>query len=291
MTATPDDVTPAGRRLADRLRDLRHAAGLTGQQLGERIRKAQPSVSRYELGQSVPSALTVDAWARACGADAAELAELAELAEAALTETSAWDHQLRAGLARQQARFGRLEAEVSTIRNFQTYFVPGLLQTAEYARCVFKFGSAHGHHDVADAVKARMDRQIILHDESKWLHFLITEEALRRRLAPPRVLVGQLDRITALLDLPNLSIGLIPLDAEVTVPASHAFVIYGEVDCGDADHEEDAWVHVNTDTDQVIIRDPDKVGFYLDLFRGLGETAVYRAHARALLTEISARFR
>jgi transcriptional regulator with XRE-family HTH domain len=285
LTATPEDVTPARRRLANRLRDLRHAAGLTGLQLGERIGKAQPSVSRYELGQSVPSALIVEAWAEACGADASTIAELAELADAALTETSAWDYQLRAGLARHQARFGRLEASVSMIRSYQTYLVPGLLQTAEYARCILEFGRAHGHYDVADAVKVCMDRQVILHDESKRLHFLMTEEALRRRLAPLRALVGQLDRISALLDLSNLSIGVIPLDAEVSVPAFHPFVIYGEPGC-----DEDVRVHVGTETDQLIVRDADKVGYYLDLFSRLSETAVCGANARALLAEISARF-
>ena len=286
MSDSQEDVTPARRRLADRLRDLRHAAGLTGQQLGERIGKAQPSVSRYELGQSVPSALIVETWARACGADAATVTELVELAEAALTETSAWAHQIHVGLARQQARISRLEAQVSTIRNFQRYLVPGLLQTAEYARCVFEFGRELGHHDVADAVKVRIDRQAILHDESKQLCFLIAEEALRRRLAPPRALIGQLDRISALLDLSNLAIGLIPLDAEVTVYASHSFIIHGE-----PGRDEDVWVTVSTETDQVIIRDPDKVGFYLDLFRRLGESALYGAEARALLADISARLR
>lgn len=282
---SPDDLdqlSPARRRLGQRLRDLRQAAGLSGQQLGDRIGKAQPSISRYELGQSVPSVTTVEAWVRACGAPEGVRAELVELAEASSTETAAWEPQLSAGLARQQARIGRLEASVTTIRNFQPLLVPGLLQTAEYARHIFAFGRVRGLHDVADAVRARMARQAVLHDESKSLEFLIGEEALRRRLVPPRVLIGQLDRITSLIGLPNLSIGLIPLDAELSALPSHGFVIYGTPDV-----EEDAWVQVSTTTDQLIIRDPRKVGFYLDVFARLGETAVFGAEARALLASIA----
>src|SRR5215472_13198937 len=92
--ATPAPV----RRLGLALRGLRLDAGLTGQQLAGRAGLSQSTVSRIELGQSMPSMADIEAWAGAAGASAGQLAEVRGLAEAAAIETISWRRAERRGL-------------------------------------------------------------------------------------------------------------------------------------------------------------------------------------------------
>src|SRR6266498_5415335 len=90
--------------------------------------------------------------------------------------------------------------------------VPGLLQTAEYARARFAQG-VRLHKvpdDVDEAVRLRVQRQEILYRPDKRFHFVLTEAALRNRLCPVDVMLAQLDRLVALSALRNVRLGIIP---------------------------------------------------------------------------------
>lgn len=276
-----DEPSPARRRLAERLRELRLAAGLTGEQLAGQAGLSQPKVSRIENARQAPQLRDVEAWLREVGAPVEARTELTELAEAALTETIDWRQELRSGRRRKQERIGREEASVSVIRSWQPLMVPGLLQTAEYARRVFGFAT-EAPWDLAEATKARMDRQAVLFDQRKRLVFLISESALRRRIAPPEVLLGQSDRILSLLDLPNVEIGLLSLDADASDLDFHPYTIMG-----DPMIDEDVFVSVATVADELTVRDADKVAAYLDHFERVRAGAATGGDARALLARVS----
>jgi transcriptional regulator with XRE-family HTH domain len=280
----PEEARPAQRRLAARLRALRDAAGLTGEQLGQRCGWTQSKVSKIETGRTIPQLEDVKAWARAVGASGEGREELLDVAEAALTVVSAARQELRGGRGRKQERIGKLEAATSTIRVFQSLIVPGLLQTAEYARRVFSLGHPSSPQDIADAVQARLNRQAILFDQAKHLEFVVTEAGLRWRPGPPEVLVAQLDRIVSVSTLANVKLGIIPLAVEATSLQHHGFVIFGDLEAGD----EDVVVSIETITDVLHVRDADKVAIYLDRFTRLQESAVFGQDARRLLASITA---
>ncbi|MGQ0778178.1 MAG: helix-turn-helix domain-containing protein [Pseudonocardiales bacterium] len=278
---TVEKVPPQLRRLGLALRGLRRDAGLTGQQLAERVGLSQSTVSRIELGQAVPSISDVNQWAAATGAPDEQRAELLALTEAVAVETIAWRRVVRRGLPELQQDVRELEATAGTIRNFQPTVVPGLLQTAEYARRLITSGYPEGRQDIAAAIAARMDRQAILYDEDKRLEFLIAEVALRWRMGPPAMMRAQLDRIANTMTLPHLTVGIIPQTAEVTAWHIHGFAILD-------DREDGPVVRVETLTTGLSITDPGDVDRYRQAFRLLREAAVFDDHAQALLRTLIA---
>ncbi|MGH4016539.1 MAG: helix-turn-helix domain-containing protein [Pseudonocardiaceae bacterium] len=273
---TLEKVPPQLRRLGLMLRGLRRDANLTGQQLAERVGLSQSTVSRIELGQAVPSVSDVEQWVAATGAPDEQHAELLALAEAVAVETIAWRRVVRRGLPELQQDVRELEATAGVIRNFQPTIVPGLLQTAEYARQLIASGYPEGRQDIATAIAARMDRQAILYDEAKRLEFLIAEVALRWRLGPPAMMRAQLDRIANTMTLSHLTVGIIPQTAEMTAWHIHGFTILD-------DREDGPVVRVETLTTGLSITDPSDVGRYQQAFHLLREAAVFDDHAQALL--------
>jgi transcriptional regulator with XRE-family HTH domain len=192
----PEEHRSQRQRLGRELRKLRKLAGLNGYQLAEHVGISQSKVSRIEAGSAVPTIREAEAWARAVGASDEVHANLIGMAEAALTEVETWRIALRHGLPNLQTDVRALEANARRISNFQPSLVPGLLQTAEYARRVFTLADVVGGQDYAGAVAARMSRQEILFDEDRRFEFLVTEGALRWRLGPPKLLLTQLDRVS-----------------------------------------------------------------------------------------------
>lgn len=122
--------------------------------------------------------------------------------------------------------FVTLEKIASGVREYTSMFIPGLLQTPEYARAVEnlqvtapKYYIPHLESDSVlkhadDRVTLRLERQEILErDNPVRLHALIDESALRRRLPGTRVMEGQLNHLIAMSKRPNVRIQIIPFDA------------------------------------------------------------------------------
>ncbi len=281
---TTGSVPQELRRLGLALRGLRLDVGLTGQQLAEQVGLSQSTVSRIELGQAVPSLVDVDRWADVTRASADQQVELRELVAAVAVETISWRKAIRRGLSELQRDVRDLEAKAATILNFQPTIVPGLLQTAEYTRRLVLSGYPGGRPDIGPAVEARLARQAVVYDEAKHLEFLIAEVALRWRIGPPHVMLAQLDRIISMATLPNVTIGIIPQAAEVTVWHIHGFAIL------DDPSEGHPLVRVETLTTGLSISDPDAVERYREAFRLLYQAAVFGEQAerlvRGLMTDL-----
>jgi transcriptional regulator with XRE-family HTH domain len=284
LTNDVDDRASARSQLAATLRHLRHRADLSGDQLATLLGVSQSKVSRVENSRTVPSVAVVEAWARACGAPPETVEDLIQRAEAVLTEARTWRTELARGLDAKQAQIGRLEADAEVIRLFQPTLVPGLLQTAEYARRVFTLANPSARQDIAAGVAARLERQQVLFDDTKRFEFVIYEAALRWPVTTPVAMLGQLDRISSLLDLPHVDIGIIPLDGPAVTLLPPGFCVFG-------DDPADALVTVETLTAELHISDTPDVTTYLETFARLRQTAVRGADARPLLGHIAADFR
>ncbi|MGH8905632.1 MAG: helix-turn-helix domain-containing protein [Egibacteraceae bacterium] len=278
---TEPRIAPAATRLAARLRDLRRSAGITGVQLAERCGWTQSKVSKIETGRTVPQLADVEAWCQVTAAPNEVRESLLDLCEQVFTTVAAWRKEVSSGLRRKQERIGRLEDATTLIRVFQPALVPGLLQVAAYAERVFRMGAIAAVEDVPGAVKARMERQQILFDRSRRFEFVLGEAAIRWRPGPPTLLIGQLDRLASLLDLPNIEIGIIPWTAEAIEVQQHGFVIFGDRDAG-----EEAFVVVETVAGELTEREEDKVGLYLAEFDRLRQGALFGAEARKLLSSV-----
>lgn len=288
MLAQERDVLLVKRRqLGAELRRLRERAGLSGRQLAEQIGTSQSKISRIESGATMPNAPEVNAWAVAVNAPASVVEKLLMLTDAAYTEVHPWDVALR-GLPHLQDDIQEIENRSGTKLDYEPFVVPGLLQTAEYARRIFTmFEPAYAELDIPAVVAGRLDRQMALFDQSQRFGFLITEAALRLRVGPLSVMLGQLDRIWSLSTLENVSIGLIPQDAQVVTHVPHGFVIFEPVD-----HEMgDALVLVETVHANLTVSEPGHVELYRRQWTLLAEMAVYATGASELLARIAADLR
>jgi transcriptional regulator with XRE-family HTH domain len=251
--------------------------------MAARVGISQSRVSRIELGlQSVPIAV-VERWADATGAAGTTRAQVMELADAAATQAIAWRKAMTRGLVTLQRDSRDLEASATSILNFQSAYVPGLLQVPEYSRRVFAAGHPPpSQQEVAAATAVRMDRQVILYDESKSFEFVLAEAALRWRLGPASLMRAQLDRIIAVSALSNVTICVIPLSAEVNEWHDHGFNILQ-----DRSDAQDPVVHVETFTTGLTLTEPDDVAAYQGVFRRLKDAAVSGDETTELMREIA----
>ena len=118
------------------------------------------------------------------------------------------------------------ESESTRICNFQL-IVPGLLQTAGYARHVFALGHARSLDEIEAAVTARMRRAGILNDPSRQFDYVLWEAALRETLgAAADVLQEQGERLISLDDLPNVSLAVLPFTADPGILPTAGFTVY-----------------------------------------------------------------
>ena len=269
-------------RLGSELRRLRTLAGLSGADLGRQLEVSQKTISRIEHGDSLPSLPQVTVWARATGAPADRLAVLTGLLEAAVNEVAAFRDKLTDGLMAVQLEVRELESSSGTVRNFQTGIIPGLLQTAEYARRVMEMANIRNDANLAAAVAARLERQQALHDKSRDFEFLMTEAALRWRPGPPELLAAQLDHIAALATLDTVDLGVIPMDAEMHAITRCSFILYEDRSDG-----QPPVVAVETPHASLYVGDAADVELYRDQLALFRQSAIHGGEALAFIRAIA----
>ncbi|MBF9066546.1 helix-turn-helix domain-containing protein [Streptacidiphilus fuscans] len=260
------------------LHRLRRDAGLNGKELATRLGWAASKVSRIEHGRQTPTTPDVEAWSRACGRPD-EAAGLAARLLALDSHYVNWRRSLRAGHAPRQRVAVELDRGTQLLRVFESAMVPGLLQTAEYARSVFSaLVALQGTpDDVPQAVEARMERQRALYQPGHEFHFVLTTAALRARLCPPEAHRGQLDRLLAVASLPGVRLGVIPDGTALPLAPLHSFWAFDE-----------RLVQVETWTAEINVTDADEIDLYLRVFEHYADAARYGAGARQVVTTVLA---
>ncbi|MEU3463796.1 helix-turn-helix transcriptional regulator [Streptomyces sp. NPDC006733] len=267
------DFQQARLALGVRLRELRTEAGLSGRDLSSQLGWQASKVSRLENGKQTPSLSDLDAWVAAVGQpDSA--AELRGRLQGLETRYRSWRRQLAAGhRPRQEA--GITETNRSeVVRSFEAGVVPGMLQTADYARHVLsRYVDLRGTpRDIELAVNARMQRQAALYEGGRKFHLLMWEAALHVLLCPPDVLAGQLDRLIGLLGLSSVSLGIIPLGAPMTLAPGDGFSIY-----------DDRLVISETWSAELWLDEPQEIALFSTIWEALNASAVYGHRAHRLI--------
>jgi transcriptional regulator with XRE-family HTH domain len=275
------------RRLADRLRTLRQEAGFSGNRLAKRLGWPQSKVSKIETAKQLPTDDDIRQWAAAVGSGDAAAGELLALLERARAEYATWKEHYRAagGVAAKQADSLALEAQATRIAEFEPAFIPGFLQTAEYARELVRLPSGPAAFGASEAeleqtVAVRLQRQQALYDPRKTIRVIVLEAALRSRVCSPATLEGQLDRLLAVAGLPALELGIIPFEAEVPVYPLHGFAVF--------DHD---LVLIETMTGEQQLNDPEEVALYDRFFQLLHDAAHRGRKAAAIIQRALAELR
>ncbi|TSB28335.1 helix-turn-helix domain-containing protein [Streptomyces benahoarensis] len=201
--------------LGKRLQDLREKAGLSFEQAAAALDVTHATVRRMEkaeVGLKIPY---VEKLLATYGiADATEIEGFVSLAREA--NRPGWWHRFREVLPDWFSAYVSLESEANLIRGYQPAYVPGLLQTEEYARAVLRAGMPHACNDDIDrSVALRLERQSLLtRENAPTLWVVMDETVLRRPIGDdPRVMRDQIGRLVEATALPNVRLQIIPFAA------------------------------------------------------------------------------
>jgi transcriptional regulator with XRE-family HTH domain len=269
-------------QLGSELRRLREQSGLSGRDLAGLTAMSQSKVSRIESGKTMPTLPEVTSWAGATEATASVIELLKILMNAARTEVHSWA-DVMSEQAHLQDSIQALEGNSARELTYEPSVVPGLLQTAEYARRLFTiFDPPYPEENIPAAVVARLDRQATLFNQARRFEFVLTEAALRFRFGPPSMMIAQLDRISSLSTLENVDIGLIPADAAVPTHVPHGFVLLEGIDGG-----PEALVLVETVHANLTVNAGEHVDLYRRQWSKLKQSAVFDANASDLFAIVA----
>jgi transcriptional regulator with XRE-family HTH domain len=201
--------------LGARLRKLREDAQVTRDDAGRAIRGSESKISRLELGRTGFKRRDVsDLLARYGVSDEAERATLLALAEQA--NTAGWWRDYEDVLPGWFEPYLGLEQAASLIWTYETLFVPGLLQTPDYARAVLQSGAGDDAPgaETGRRTALRMQRQQILHrPDPPHVWAVIDEAALRRPVGGRVVMRAQIRHLMESAQFPHIRLQVLPFSA------------------------------------------------------------------------------
>ena len=209
-------ASPPALRLGRELSRLREAADYVGRKGAEQVAAATgisvATIYRAEKGEGLKKERDVRALLDLYRASPERAGALMEMVRQ--TKTPGWwaGYDIPADLGLYLA----MEQAADTIWWFESCFVPGLLQTEDYARTILTGSSPDAPEDeIASKIRFRMERQRVLNGAPvpPALHVLIDEAVIRRPIGGPAVHVPQLDRLHQAAAMPNVSLGIVPFDA------------------------------------------------------------------------------
>ncbi|WSS09579.1 helix-turn-helix domain-containing protein [Microbispora sp. NBC_01189] len=212
--------------LGTQLRRLRESKHIRLEEAGHAIRASHSKISRMELGRvgfrrrDVADLLTL----YGVGDEAEREALLSLVAQA---NVPGWWHKYDDVLPSWFEAYVGLEQAASTIRCYEVQFVPGLLQTPEYAAAVVRLGHPDAPpEEVERRVRLRMDRQELLaRPDSPNLWAVIDEAVLRRPAGGLEVMRAQIQHLIEMVDLPRVTLQVIPFSAGGHAAAGGPFSI------------------------------------------------------------------
>ncbi|NUS43596.1 MAG: helix-turn-helix domain-containing protein [Mycobacteriaceae bacterium] len=220
MIVEPDDNSrPVAQRgptvlriaLGGQLRQLREKRGISREAAGEAIRGSHAKISRLELGRTGFKERDIRDLLTLYGVtDPEERESLLDLAYQA--NQPGWWHRYSDLLPSWFETYLGLEQAASKIRTYEAQFVPGLFQTADYARSVVTL--SHRDADTDRRVTLRTRRQEVLdrpHPPQVWA--VIDESALRRAVGSASVMREQIQHLMKLAALPHVTIQVLPYSA------------------------------------------------------------------------------
>jgi hypothetical protein len=211
--------------LGSHLRELREHAGVTRTDAGWAIRASESKISRLELGRVGFKERDVSDLLTLYGVqDARERDRLLQLAREA--NDPGWWHRYGDVTPEWFDSYLGLEATAELIRTYEIQFVPGLLQTAAYARAVAQLtpGGARTGSEIERVVALRTRRQRVLDREPPLrLWAVIEESVLHRPIGGTDVLRSQLGALREAVTRPNVTLQIIPLESTGHAATGGAF--------------------------------------------------------------------
>jgi transcriptional regulator with XRE-family HTH domain len=279
MVAPPSIGSPTVLRilLGAYLRQLREAKRISLEEAGNAIRSSHSKISRLETGRvgfkdrDVADLLTLYGVT-----DDTQRETLRTMALRA--NSPGWWHDYADVLPSWFDSYVGLEEAASEIRAYEVQFVPGLLQTEDYARAVIMLGYSNPK-EINRRVKLRMARQAILdRPEPPRLRMVLDEALLRRPIGGSGAMRSQLKHLIDMSQRPNVAIQVVPFDAGGHSAAGGPFSLlhFSEYDLPDV-------VYLEQLTSGQYLDKPEVVSGYMAVMERLCDEALTPASSLKIL--------
>jgi transcriptional regulator with XRE-family HTH domain len=278
LLASAQSPTVRRRRLALELRRLRESAKLTCEEVAERLECSASKISRVETGRVSVSPRDVRDMLEIYGAPPEQRDSLVQLARD--SRQKGWWHAYGDTVQPHFATYLGLESAASEIRIYEVSLIPGLLQTEDYARAVITAGMVNSPRpDIERRVALGMERQRLARNDPPKVWAVLDEAALRRRVGGPEVMRVQLEYLSEVGSMPNVSLQVIPFGGGAHPAMGRPFIIlvFGERIDPDVVYLEDL-------TSALWVEDVEEVDRYNVFFNHLRATALSFEDSAALIT-------
>jgi transcriptional regulator with XRE-family HTH domain len=283
LMSPPASPTVRRRRLAAELREIREDKGKSGDAVAAALRWSPSKISRYERARTGLRPREVERLLDYYQITGPRRALLLGLAQDATQK--GWWEEFADSLSEDYQQFIGLEHEAASMAIWHVDVVTGLLQTEDYARHII---SSYSRVEpmppgmIGRMVKVRMRRQQVLSREGLQLSIVLDESVLKRRVGDEPVMYEQLQRLAREADRPNLTLRILPLEAQHTV-FGESFVVFGFKD------DTDAMMHDVVITEQlrnsVTLEGERETYLHRIAFQTLSDAALTPADSKAFILE------
>ncbi|MFJ8430454.1 helix-turn-helix domain-containing protein [Kitasatospora sp. NPDC094019] len=267
------------RRLGIELRRLREKTGLTAEAAAEATGMSQPKIARIENGRGAAKVDDVTKLLDLYGCTDPDVrTSLIEITKTG--HTRGWWLSYRDAITPITNDLIMLETEAATFKTYENSFIPGLFQTAEYARNIIEQLRVTQVGTVEDLVQVRMARQSVLSRPNPlevWA--VIHEAALTAFAKEPEIMGPQLDRILSLGRLPNVNIQVMPVGASAHPGMAGPFSVVGFPHRADLDV-----VLVEGLLNSLWVEDPSDVELYRSKFTAITAEAMSIPDSASFIT-------
>ena len=212
--------------LGSQLRRLREAKGISREDAGYTIRASESKISRMELGRvSFKERDVTDLLSLYGVDDETERTALVNLVREA--NQAGWWHSFGDAMPNWFQTYVGLEEAAALIRTYQVQFIPGLLQTEDYARAIMLLNRPNlDVGEVDRRINVRTRRQKLVTDgDGPRLWAVVDEAALRRPVGGPAVMKAQVQRLIDAAEMPNVVVQVMPFRFGGHAAESGAFTI------------------------------------------------------------------
>jgi len=272
------------RRLRTELKKARQTSGLTQDQVAGEMDWSLSKIIRIESASSGISANDLKALLQLYGVkDPGQVDSLVALARAARERS--WWSAYRDVAPQQLLQLTEYESAAQVIRQFETMFVPGILQTEDYARAVIDnyYEEGLSSNQLRALVELRTRRQDVIDAENPpSFHFILDEGAIRRLVGGPSIMRRQLRRLIEVADKPNITLEVIPFSAGLHPGMKGPFEIIEFADPSDSEI-----VYLESPRGDIFSDVPEETSKYREDFERLGKASLGAQGSLARIAKVA----
>lgn len=278
-------VSPQRALLGLRLQEIRASKFRSGAAMARRLGWQQTRVNKLEHGNQLPSPEDLDAWVEATETGPEVRAELGNLLTQARVQYSSWAEVYRSGgIADRQADIATEESEAQTLHGYQPSMIPGLLQTVSYAKELLTIPggpvlTGATPERIEALIAERVKRQGSLYEPGRRVRIVLGQAALTVHFGSIETLLGQLDRLVVLSDLPSVDLRVLPVAVACPVIPLSGFWL-----------DDDA-VYIETLKGEQTLAGPDDITLYRKAFELLRAASAAGPDAVALIQRAAVELR